>query len=165
MKVRGIVAAAAALTLMGALGACSLIGGNSSPTRNPTAPVSSSQMVDAFSLRVGDCIVSNDLGDTFSSVPTVPCTQAHDAEITYIFDLTGIPLFDQTSIDEQASPKCEQKAIDYVGAGYADVATGLDWNYFGPTADSWKNGDREIDCLVYTTSGKNDLTSSVKGKG
>jgi len=164
MKVRGIVAAAAALTLMGALGACSLIGGNSSPTRNPTAPVSSSQMVDAFSLRVGDCIVSKDLGDTFSTVPTVPCTQAHDAEITYIYDLKGT-IFDQATIDDDAQPKCEQAAIDYVGAGYADVATGLDWTYFGPTSDSWKNGDREIDCLVYTTSGTNDLTSSVKGKG
>jgi len=117
-------------------------------------------------MHVGDCIISADLGEQFSELPAVPCTEPHDAEITYMFDMQDGD-YDEDAINEAGFDQCEKAAIDYVGPNYETVgAEGLDWDYFSPTRDSWeKMGDREVDCLVFSLSGENDLTSSVKGLG
>ncbi|MDR0849822.1 MAG: septum formation family protein [Propionibacteriaceae bacterium] len=149
-----VVAAGAALLLS----SCSLLSGLGGSDR-PTGEVSQSQQVDAFSLKVGDCLISTDLGDSFSEVPLVPCSQAHDVEIIKIFDMAD-GAYSQDAIDE-AAYQCEAAIAEYVGPDWE--STGLDWNRFSPTEGSWGKGDREIDCIAYTLSGELDLTASVKG--
>jgi len=166
MKLRGLLAAAASICLLGALGACSALGGGNSPApRDPTAGITNSQNVDAFSLHVGDCLISADLDTTFSNVPGVPCTEAHDSEVIYIFDVTDAT-YDEDTINSEADTQCQQAITDYVGPNYASVGSeGLDYTWFNPTQDSWNSGDREIDCVAMTNASTNDLTSSVKGLG
>ena len=155
MKTRHLALGLATVCLLGTLSACSAI---SSLGNKPGT-------VDAFSLKVGDCIISSELKDNFTEVPKVACTEAHDSEVILIFDIAD-KTFDQTSIDTQAKDKCEPALASYVGPNYATVGTqGLDWNYFSPTSDSFAKGDREIDCIAMTISGDSELTSSVKGLG
>lgn len=164
MKIHKLLAGVAALCLLGVTSGCSLLGIGSDP-RDPSGEATASGKVDAFSLRVGDCIISSDLGNSFSEVPLVPCTEAHDAEIIYIFDIEG-SIYNKSTIEDAAWDQCEKAMTDYVGPNYDKIGSeGLDISYFSPTADSWKNGDREVDCIAYTVSEKNELTSSVKGAG
>jgi len=155
---------ALSLTAIGAaalLSSCSLIGGQNNTTpRDPTSSITASQTIDAFSVQLGDCLDLPQDG-TFSDLTVVGCNQAHDSEITNVFDMPD-GTFSQDDIDT-AGNQCEAAAQSYVGPNYQTL--GLDWNYFSPTSDSWAQGDREIDCLVYTLSGNPDLTSSVKGQG
>ena len=164
MNMRNLVAAVAALCLLGVTSGCSLLGFGGSP-RDPDGEVTASQNVDAFSLRVGDCIISSELDENFSEVPVVPCTQPHDAEIYYLFDMPG-DTFDEEAATEAAREVCPEMIEEYVGPNWAYIASeGLGAAWFLPTDDTWKRGDREVDCVAYTVSGENELTSSVKDMG
>jgi len=161
MKIRPIMAVLVTAGAALLLSSCSLIGGGTNTTqRDPTQSITASQTIDAFSIQLGDCVVLP-TSDTFSDITVVGCSQAHDAEVINVFDMPD-GTFSQDDVDT-AGNQCEAAAQSYVGPNYQNL--GLDWSYFSPTSDSWANGDREIDCVVYTLSGNPDLTSSVKGQG
>jgi hypothetical protein len=166
MNLRKLLVVGAAVCAVGVMSSCSLLGSHTPVERDPSGQVTASGNADAFDLHVGDCMISADLQSTFSEVPATPCTDPHDSEVIYIFDMQD-GVYDDNAITQAAEDQCKQAMISYVGPNYADVATGeLDYTYFTPTQDGWnKQGDREIDCLAYTVSGKNELTSSVKGLG
>jgi len=165
MTLRKLFAASALACTLALTSACSLFGGGEAE-RGADDEITTGGNISAFSMHIGDCIISADLGSQFSEVPAVPCTEPHDTEITYMFDMQDGD-YDEDAIDEAGIDQCEKAAIDYVGPNYATVgAEGLHWDYFSPTKESWENmDDREVDCLVYSLSGENDLTSSVKGLG
>jgi len=161
MRIGRLVSGLAVVGLAATLGSCSLIGGSNQTTpRDPNSSITASQVIDPFSVQLGDCLMQP-ADETFSDLTVVGCNQAHDAEITNIFDMPD-GSFNQDDVTA-AGEQCEAAAETYVGPHYADL--GLDWNYFSPTSDSWADGDREIDCIIYTLSGNPDLTSSTKGQG
>ena len=143
---------------------CSLFGGGDAE-RGSDAQITSGGNLDAFSMYVGDCLISSNLDDEFNEVPAVPCTDPHDSEVIYIFDMPDGD-WDEDAIEAAGDDQCAQAIIDYVGPNYDTVTSeGLDWNYFSPTSESWDQGDREIDCVAFTNSFDDELTSSVKGLG
>jgi len=161
MSIKRTVSVLGAIGVAALLSSCSLIGGNNNTTpRDPTQSITQSQQIDAFSIHLGDCLMLPPDG-TFSDLTAVACTQPHDTEVTNVFDMPD-GTFSQDDVDA-AGNQCDAAAQSYVGPNYQNL--GLDWNYFSPTSDSWAQGDREIDCIVYTLSGNPDLTSSVKGQG
>ena len=168
MNVRRMLVGVAAFGLLVGLTGCSGLIGGSKP-RSPDASITQSAVIDAFQLRVGDCLISAQLEGSFNEVPAVPCDEAHDSEVIKIFNLTGFPVvnatYDAKAIDAQAEEKCEQAMVDYVGPNYAEVVPELDYSWFNPTEASFAKGDREIDCVVYAYSLELDLTQSVKGLG
>jgi len=144
---------------------CSLFGGGNDAGRGSDSQITSGGNVDAFSIYVGDCLISADLDNEFSEVPAVPCTEAHDSEVIYIFDMPDGD-YDSDAIDSAGDDQCPQAIVNYVGPNYDTVSSeGLDWYYFSPTEESWAQGDREVDCIAYARSDTNELTSSVKGLG
>ncbi|MCL2735995.1 MAG: septum formation family protein [Propionibacteriaceae bacterium] len=163
MKVRNLVAIAGVAFALSLMSGCS----SSTPEQRDTGgQITGAGNVDAFSLHVGDCLISSALQDTFQDVPGVPCTEGHDSEVIYIFDMPD-GTYDETAIDDAAQDACAQGIVDYVGPNYASLTSqGLDWSYFSPSQDSWnQRNDREVDCVAYTVSEENELTSSVKGMG
>jgi len=155
----------AGLGLVCALGALAGCGTTHTEGRDSSDQITQAGNVDAFNVKLGDCLISGTLDSTFSNVPGVPCTEAHDSEVTYVFNMPDGD-FDQDAIDSAAEDACTQSMEDYVGPNWSTVLDGgLDWTYFTPTSSSWANGDRIVDCLAMSTSGENDLTSSVKGIG
>jgi len=169
MKRRKLLAGLAVICLAGTLSGCSalsgLFGGGGDVQRDPDDQITQGGNVDAFSLKVGDCLISSDLENEFTDIPAVPCSEGHDTEVIYIFDMPD-GAYDDDAITEAGNSECAKAITDYVGPNYGSVSSdGLDWNYFSPTSDSWDQGDREIDCIAYTMSFENELTSSVKGMG
>jgi len=165
MAIRKIVAGIAALGALVLMSGCSLLGLDGTSTRDPNADITASTNVNAFDLQVGDCMISSQLEGSFTSLPVVPCTEAHDSEITAVFDMPE-GIYDPQLIADLADGRCEVAAIEYVGPLYAEISSqGLATSYFGPTEGGWDNGDREVDCYVYTISEEDELTSSVQGMG
>ena len=164
MKIRSLLAGIAALSLLVMMTGCSILGFGSNP-RDPSGSVTASDNVDAFQLRVGDCVVSAEMEESFSEVPVVPCNEPHDSEIVYLFDMPGTD-FDDTAIEAAAKETCPEAMVDYAGPNWESISSkGLSVSFFSPTAESWKNGDHEVDCIAYTKSGDNELTYSLKDKG
>ena len=165
MKIRNLLTGVAIICLLSALSGCSIIGGLFGDNRDPDGQVTGAGNVDAFSLRVGDCLISSELEDSFSEVPAVPCNEPHDSEIIYVFDMPG-EIYNEEEISDAADDACLAEVANYIGPDWESLTSeGLEVSYFSPGRESWSNGDREVDCIIYTISGENELTSSVKGMG
>lgn len=162
MKTRKTLITLAAACLAVGLSACSLLGGTDAD-RDSEGQITAPGDVGAFNLNVGDCVVLADIvesSDTISSVPATPCSEAHDAEVTDKFDVTGLDDYDDAAISEQADAGCEAALIEYVGPNWLDLE--LDFTYLYPTQESWST-DKEI--LCFAIAGDLTLTASVKGTG
>jgi len=164
MKLKTVLAGLGVVCALGALAGC---GGNSQPEqRDSSDQITQAGQVDAFSVHIGDCLISNSLDSTFTNVPGVPCSDPHDSEVIYIFSMPD-GTFDQDAIDSAAEDECPTQMASYVGPNWDTALDGnITYTYFTPTSESWsQGGDREVDCLAATNSGTNDWTSSVKGVG
>lgn len=118
-------------------------------------------------LAVGDCFneaaaAQEPSEQMVSSVPTVDCSQPHDAEVYELFDVTGITDYDAAAIDEQAIAGCLEAFEPYVGTSYEE-AEALDIYYLQPSPQTWGTGDREVICAVISLEGQ--TTGSLKGSG
>jgi len=165
MKIRNFIGGVMAVCLLGALSSCSpsSVQNNGTP-RDPDASITASSTINAFSLHIGDCLIQSQLGDQVTEVPAVPCDQPHDSEVIFIFAVTDTA-YSEATINNEAQVQCDQAMVNYVGPNYGSVTPAIDSMWFAPSAQSWPTGDREVDCLVVTTSGNLDLTSSVQGLG
>lgn len=118
---------------------------------------------DVFSLEVGDCFNDNQgTSDTVTSVKKPECTEEHDNEAYFVFDLSDdeFPEYDETAIGEAADEGCAAEFEEFIGGDYD--TTSLDYAYYLPSSESWSTGDREILCLAYDLDGP--VTGSLKGK-
>ncbi|GAB2453337.1 hypothetical protein HD599_002784 [Conyzicola lurida] len=111
-----------------------------------TQEISEGGQQDVFEVAVGDCF--NDEGDSseISDLPAVPCTEPHDNEIYYLFDLPGDEF--PADIDAQSDAGCLAQFAAFIGVEY-DVSTQIDYFPIQPTAETWEAGDREVICSVY----------------
>ena len=109
-------------------------------------------------LRTGDCMLVSKLGDSVFKIPVVPCRQAHDAEVVGIAHLAGT-WHGETALEKLGNTTCDRLFERYVGVPADASDHGSSW--FGPTADSWRQGDRLIVC--YADDGGATRTGSVKG--
>ena len=111
-------------------------------------------------LRTGNCLVVAKLGDSVLKVPVVPCRQAHDAEVVGVARLPG-RWHGKAALDDVSDSTCSKLFRRYVGVDVDSSDHGLGW--FGPTPESWKDGDRLVVC--YSDEGGITVTGSVKGTG
>jgi len=134
----------------------------SDPERDPeTQEVSEAGTADVFSLRVGDCY--NDEGSSdeeISSVPAVPCSEPHDNEAYFSFDIADGDFPGDDSILASADEGCLTAFEPFVGFGYAESV--LDFGYIFPTEASWADGDREILCTIYAAD-LSQVTGTLAG--
>ena len=126
----------------------------------PSSVVPSSAQPVAV-LRVGDCTGPVDLtGASISSLPAVPCGQAHHYEVHGIFPLTGDAYPGANALAEQAAAECAPSFADYVGVEpeYGRYASA----YIAPDDAAWAVPEnRVITCLVGSAEG--GLVGSAKG--
>jgi hypothetical protein len=129
--------------------------------RDATGAIVDAGSVDAFQMRVGDCF---DDGSTFdddevNSVPGVPCSSPHDNEVYAVFDVAATA-FPGDAMAEMAHEGCLQRFEGFVGKDYE--SSSLDIATLYPSAESWRENDREVVCAVYDVEAAK-LTGSVKG--
>ncbi|HLT68318.1 MAG TPA: septum formation family protein [Microbacterium sp.] len=159
--VGGALAAAASLAGCGQIS--SLLGG--AERDSETNQVTEAGTDSVFDIQVGDCMAEPE-GDQVYDVDVVPCTEEHDYEFYYAYDLD---LGDEFPTDETLSADADQKCYDaftdFVGIPFEESAA-LYYSYYSPSPESWADGDREIQCLVYEgddTGTAVPITGSLKG--
>ncbi len=156
------VAALSAAALV-AFSGCSLLGGDNEPERDEEGDVTEATDADAFAIRVGDCLETMDWGaEGFSTVPLVPCAEAHESEVYAATDLPDGAYPGDDAVATQADEFCYGEFQGFVGVAWEDSA--FDYGYLSPSQDSWEQGDdREVLCVIMDPNGL--TTGSLAGAG
>lgn len=152
MHVKSVLAiAAAALLLLSACAAPEMARNNGKSAEAPADP-------HALSFTAGDCLDLTGSGAA-SGETVVPCSEPHDEEAFYTFDLSGgaFPGDDPmwTAVEQNCGPQFEM----FIGLEY--TASALDWFFHAPDRQSWDAGARTVVCVVYDPVGK--VTGSLAG--
>ncbi|HEY7466963.1 MAG TPA: septum formation family protein [Dehalococcoidia bacterium] len=145
------------------VGAVAILAACSGAERDDSGRIVDGGDLDVFTMQIGDCFqdVSNDLTEV-ANVSAVPCSQAHDNEVFYIFALTSDAFPGEDSVEQSASEGCLPAFETYVGAAYEE--SHLDYSWLTPTLRSWgEKDDREIVCILFDAN-FDRLTDSMKGK-
>jgi hypothetical protein len=113
-----------------------------------------------LSLNVGDCLRSAELsGGQVSDVATVPCSEAHDAEVFAELSLPDGAYPGLEAVRTAAEDFCLPEFTEWAGITYLD--SGLDVYPLLPTQDSWTGeDDRVILCIAVAPE---DVTDTLEG--
>lgn len=159
MVVRRLVggAAVAGIAVFGGIGA---IGDDT--TRNDQGEVVEAGGVGAFSIQYGDCIQFPDAVEIVS-VEAVPCATPHNAQAFDAFDVTSHDSYPgEPVLQELAYVGCVERFESFVGVAFEESE--LFPSSFYPTAGSWSEGDREIQCFVGPETGKISFNAEQSGR-
>ncbi len=117
--------------------------------------------VDWLKIKPGDCVKeSSELGDGYYET-LLPCTEPHAEEVYAAFELSGDEYVGDDEVERLATEGCIERFDEFVGQAYADSP--LDFYYFAPYEESWKGGDRLVQCRIIDPAG--DVTGSLRGTG
>lgn len=100
-------------------------------------------------LKVGDCMNGLKEADVLLTVDAVACSDPHDAEL---YATVEVPDGDWPGIEElslQAQQRCSDEMAENFEEAYEDE--GVELFFLHPTSASWREGDREIDCIALYT--------------
>jgi hypothetical protein len=120
-------------------------------TRDDNGSIIKEGELGVFSFKIGDCIKDVKEGASLDQATGVPCSESHQMEVyaeTFIEDSSEAR---PTDFDKQGDEYCYQEFTRFVGISYEDSK--LDFTYLTPSDDSWKEGDREITCLIKDPAG------------
>ena len=157
-------------TFLEAIGRCltpedlaRILAAEGDPTLDPGVDPSARQ-VSVFELRTGDCFDDpTDLTQVVETVPVVDCSQPHDNEIYFSFDLPDGDFPGEMAVGETADERCFEEFEPFVGIDYFDSE--LDFFTITPTSGSWaERGDRTVYCAIYNMD-LSKLEGSARGAG
>ena len=114
--------------------------------RDESGAISQGGDVMVHDLQVGDCMNGLKEADVVLTVDAVSCSEPHDAEL---YATVEVPDGDWPGINELSLPaeqRCPDEMAENFEAAYNDDGVGL--FFLHPTSASWREGDREIDCIA-----------------
>lgn len=131
--------------------------------RDPaTGQVPQETDVDWLKITTGDCVKESSEAtedDYYESL--VPCTEPHAEEVYDQFVLGGEEYPGDDEVEELAIAGCISRFEEFVGQAYDDSP--LDFSYFTPYEESWRGGDRVVQCRIYDPQG--DVTGTLRDTG
>ena len=140
-------------------------------TRSDNGEIVEAGDVGVLVLKVGDCVQlpsevkSQLLGDTSGlmtvfSFSAVPCTELHDAELYAIKTTNKNEFPGEEALFDEFSDSCIDEYLTYSGIEY-DLSPHSAFPMV-PTAESWEQGDRVIQCFAILADGE-QLGASIRG--
>lgn len=113
---------------------------------------------------VGACLNLADVLSTggVSDIPTVDCTEEHDAQVFAVVELPDGDFPGDDAIATSISDECEAAFEGFIGTPPTDSA--LSFDGLGPSEATWSVGDREIICLAFYED-VTTMTESLEGSG
>ena len=101
-------------------------------------------------------------GNLVESVEPVACDELHGVEIYHLFDV-DLPAFEDEAVSLASREGCYDAFEGYMGVSYEESWYGFDGLL--PTAESWKQGDREVVCFVLPyEEGISESLGSARGQ-
>jgi len=130
--------------------------------RDDQGAVASESKIDIFALKVGDCKLADDASSQqLSDTNVVPCSDPHDEEIFFEFDLPEGDYPEASVIEETTWKTCDPQFEAFVGL--SDEDSSLTYAYLSPTADGWEQlDDRTVQCVLFAEDGSK-LEGTAKG--
>ena len=130
-------------------------------SRSSSGEINRSGDLTANDLRVGDCFDLKDpKAEEVSDVTAHPCTEAHEYEVFYVGNLAGGEYPTDDAMETFLVDQCVPAFGAYVGKVYADSVHDFSW--LTPTPESWRAGDRSVQCFGFDPRNAR-LTISIKG--
>jgi len=131
-----------------------LVGELTQADRDASGSVVGAGDESVMALREGDCVLGLGLEGvdskvTEASVPLVPCSEPHIYEV-YSVDPGAFGALDQpntTEFEQQGDEYCYGAFSLYTGVS-SDESEFM-YTYLFPTDESWRQGDRELACLLH----------------
>ncbi|MEV5984599.1 DUF4190 domain-containing protein [Streptomyces sp. NPDC052051] len=116
-----------------------------------------------FSVKKGECfdVPGGSLEGEPYKVRTVSCSGRHQAEVFADYKLTDARYPGTATLTEIAEEKCFALQSAYAMDVWA-IPDYVDVYYFTPTRESWRFGDRAINCMFGHTDAKSKLTGSLR---
>ena len=116
--------------------------------------------VDAFALKVGDCLNDAQISEEITSVPFVDCSEPHDSEVFARTDTTGDVFPGNDALETELANFCRGEVFtQFMGIAYADSM--YDTSGYYPSTSSWESGDRELLCTVWDPNAQ--VTGTLAG--
>ncbi|MFP3988158.1 DUF4190 domain-containing protein [Streptomyces sp. E11-3] len=112
----------------------------------------------------GDCFNTRDgrlEGETYG-VQVVPCDTPHHGEVFGTVTLTGSSYPGEDRALDFAETRCQTLLDDYYGGGVDALPARVDLYFYAPTARSWREGDRDVSCLLANVDGSKS-SGSLRG--
>lgn len=115
------------------------------------------------SLKVGDCFNDGAFSASgeIARVPSVSCSQPHDNEVFHVARYAG-STYSESAIESFGGRTCLSAFRPYVGREYRTSVFDIWW--LEPTRESWRQGDREIVCVL-TRMDNRRKTGTARGSG
>lgn len=114
-------------------------------------------------LSPGTCFDVSSDETAIRQVPTVSCTEEHDAEVFHVFDITEDMAYDADAIFSLANERCVEAFEGYVGVDFYDEQVfHLDIYTMYPLEAGWNEGNRAVVCSVVSVDPTGKLTGSQK---
>ena len=171
-SLRILTAPALAVALAATLSSCSaldsVLGNAPDAVRDDEGQITEAAEADVFSLKLGDCFDYAALSSTteISSVSTIPCGEAHDAEIYAEMHLTEEQFKADLELSQSGDTEtlghadqfCYDQFAGFVGTSYEEST--LNFTPFTPTEMSWAQGDDVVQCILVHPDG--GFTGSMK---
>ena len=165
---RALIVSAIAIAGVSLTG-CSMIngllpGGGSNGTDgngdSSSGPEESGESASVFDITVGDCIGESTDEETVTDVKVIDCASPHSYEVFHEFEIASATFPCDDAVADEAYDGCIAKFEPFVGVAYEDSA--LDFTYFSPLEDGWKElGDKLVSCLIVDPNGPS--TGSLAG--
>jgi Domain of unknown function (DUF4190)/Septum formation len=142
------------------IGIGAAVGGSFTVWSSSSPPAPAGQQVMIASLVTGDCFdfPTSSAAQGVALVQQTPCNQPHNSEVVATFRAGGSPLTfpGVTRLSALAVRGCNAAVRGKLDtAGLTSTTIG---RFLYPLADSWRAGDRTIDCVIYSPT---SISSSV----
>ncbi len=151
---------AVGVTALAAVAACG--SDAAEPPRDPDGQVLGPTTVDALDIHLADCF-NNPGAESVEQVMVVPCSEPHDFEVFYSFQLADGPYPGDDEVQKQWFDGCLAEFESFVGTKFDESA--LDVSAIYPTEQTWNDlKDREVLCSVTAIDGSR-RTGSARNAG
>ena len=111
---------------------------------------------------VGECAQTADLEGELTEIPTVDCSEEHDAQFIHKFELEGDDFPGLDAIETQAGEGCIAAFEGYIGTAWEESE--LQMTYIAPNEETWDQADdREVLCVAFLVD--STTTESFEGSG
>lgn len=149
----GAMLAAATLQSVGEPGPAAKSPSDAAPSAAPR-PVLPVKGVSSLDFRVGDCF--KDFDPSAPDAEVVACALPHSAQLVAVHQYAARDSFPgSTAMKAKGREACQAAPLNSRTAGYE-----LKYRLAYPSPDSWRRGDRRVDCYITSASG-NIIKSSL----